>query len=67
MWPRYGVHITVCMARLVFVLVSQCIHALNHPYMSYISFLKSFYGDFNMRLPMRLSCMVNQVLVALGV
>ena len=33
MWPCYGVHITVCMARLICTLsASACIHALNHPY-----------------------------------
>ena len=44
MWPRYGVHITVCVALLAFVLC-QPVHSLSHPYMGQISFKKSFNGD----------------------
>ena len=43
----FEVHITVCMALLVLYFVSQCIHVWSHPYISYISFLKSFYGDYS--------------------
>ena len=38
----------ICMCAWTFLLVyfvSQCIHALSHPYMGWISFLKSFYED----------------------
>ena len=37
MWPCYGVHITVWH--------SQPVYSLIHPYISQISFQKSFYGD----------------------
>ena len=35
----------VCMEFLFVYFVTQCIHALSHPYMRWISFLKSFYED----------------------
>ena len=44
MWLCYGVHIIVCMALIVYVLCHP-VHSLSHPYISKISFLKSFYGD----------------------
>ena len=45
----FEVHVTVCMALLVLYFVSQCIHVWSHPYIGYISFLKSFYGDYTTR------------------
>ena len=35
----------VCVEYLFVYFVTQCIHALSHPYMGWISFLKSFYED----------------------
>ena len=32
MWPYYGVHITVCMACLVFVLCQPVHSCIDHPY-----------------------------------
>ena len=45
MWPCHRVHITVCMALLVYVTLSatECIHALNHPYTSGRFLLEIFY------------------------
>ena len=37
-----GVHVTVCMARLVYVLCVNHVHSLNHPYISWISFRNLF-------------------------
>ena len=45
MWPCYGVHITVCVARLVFVLC-QPMHSCIEPSLHGLDFfLEIFYGE----------------------